>query len=387
MSVWEKRILIMKICIVSNSHHTSDVRMYYKIARSLAKLGEVYLISTSGVRNGNVNPYQVVVDTESNWYALFLLYKKAKKIKPDIVICVEPLTMFVGMALRRKLGTRVIFDVHEFFADAFSERSRPPFSWLLKALYLSFERWLQQRSDATIGVNDEILDQLVSSRQRDLAVTIPNYPVKNVWDYNCETPSELSTICEMNFDLIYVGGLTPARGVFKMLKSISLLKREFPGLNVLILGKFFSDEVQREFNTLINTLNLNAIIYYQNWIPAEKIGLLLKRSRVGLWIFNPQNRRMRKAIPLKVLEYFAAGLPVVSINTPLMRDLVEKNRIGICCEFQPDAIAKAAGEILRMSKSEYREMSQRASDLIENNYNWEAIEPRLFSVVKQLVPE
>ncbi|MBW6513143.1 MAG: glycosyltransferase family 4 protein [Candidatus Syntrophosphaera sp.] len=376
----------MKICIVSNSHHTTDVRLYYKMARSLAKQGEVHLICASGVRNDAVNPYQVVVDTESSWYALFLLYQKARKIKPDVVICVEPLTMFVGLALRRKLGTKVIFDVHEFFADAFSERSRPPFSWLLKTLYLGFERWLERRSDATIAVSDEILDQLVPSRLRDRAVTIPNYPVKNVWDYSCETPADLSTICSLNFDLIYIGGITPDRGVFKVLRSVSLLKREFPSLNVLILGKFFSDEVKREFDTLINTLSLNAIVYYQNWIPAEKIGLLLKRSRVGLWIFNPLNRRMRKAVPLKVLEYLAAGLPVISINTPLMRDLVEKNRVGLCCEFQPAAIANAAGELLRLKPSEYQEMSRRARDLIENNYNWEAIEPRLFSVVKQLVP-
>lgn len=374
----------MKICIVSNAHHTTDVRLYYKMALSLKKVGEVYLICSSGVRNPHVNPRQIVVDTESDWYALFLLYQQARKIKPDIVICVEPLTVFVGMALRRKLGCKVIFDVHEFYPDAFGEKFHAPFSWLAKLLYLGCERWLQQRADATTAVSDEILDQLIPRRQRDKAVTLPNYPVKNVWDYNCETPPEISTICEMNFDLIYIGGLTEDRGVFKILKSVSLLKQEFPQLNVLILGKFHSPAVEKEFNDTINARNLNAIIYYQNWIPAEKIGLLLKRSRVGLWLFNPQSKRMRRAVPLKVLEYFAAGLPVVSVNTPLMRDLVEKNRLGVCCEYQSAAIAKAIGELLRLDKEEYAAMSKRASDLIEYQYNWEAIEPRLLKLVQKL---
>lgn len=135
----------MKICIVSNSHHTTDVRLYYKMGLSLKKLGKVYLICTSGVRNSTINPYQLVVDTESQWNALRLLYEEAKRIRPDIVICVEPLTVFVGLALRRKLGTRVVFDVHEFFPDAFAERFHPPFSWLAKYLYLGLERWLQSR--------------------------------------------------------------------------------------------------------------------------------------------------------------------------------------------------------------------------------------------------
>jgi glycosyltransferase involved in cell wall biosynthesis len=377
----------MKICILSNSHHTTDVRLYYKIARSLAKLGEVHLICTTGVRNAVVNPYQDVVETESRRYALLLLYRKAVKIRPDIVVCVEPLTVLTGLALRRKLGCRVVFDVHEFFADAFAERFRPPFNWLMKALYLVFLRWLQSRVDATIGVSEEILDQLVKGPKRKNAVAIPNYPVKNVWDYTCETPMDLSAICEMNFDLIYIGGLTPDRGVFKILKSVSILKQEYPQLNVLILGKFFSEEVEKKFNSLLNEWNLNAIVYYQSWIPAEKIGLLLKRSRVGLWIFNPLNRRMSRAVPLKVLEYFAAGLPVVSMDTPLMRNLVEKNGLGYCCDFHAESIAQAVGRILGMKEDAYAAMSARCTELVETRYNWEAIEPDLLRVFQQLYPQ
>lgn len=93
---------------------------------------------------------------------------------------------------------------------------------------------------------------------------------------------------------------------------------------------------------------------------------------------------MKKAVPLKVLEYFAAGLPVVSINTPLMRKLVEKNGLGACCEYQSDSIAKAVASILRLKKSEYRLMSQRCSDLIEDKYNWDTIEPKLLALVGKI---
>lgn len=260
----------MKICIVSNSHHTTDVRLYYKMARSLAKLGEVYLICTSGVRNLAVNPYQDVVESESPWYALPLLYKKAKKLKPDLVFCVEPLTVLVGLRLRRKIKTRVVFDVHEFFPDAFAERFPAPLAWIMKFLYLGFERWLQRRVDATTAVSEQILDQLLPRSKRKNTVAIPNYPVKNVWNYNCETPMELSAICEMDFDLIYIGGLTPDRGIFKILKSVNVLKREFPTLNVLILGKFFDPEVEREFNEMLTQLSLNAMIYYQSGFPPKR---------------------------------------------------------------------------------------------------------------------
>ncbi len=379
--------LQMKICILSNAHPSDDVRLYYKMARSLARIALVHLICRSGVRNRAANPYQIVVSSDTKWGSLFRIYRKARKIRPDIAICVEPLTILAGMALKRKYGTKLVFDVHEFYPDAFAERFPAPFKWLMKNLYLGIERWLQARVDATIGVSDGILDQLVPSWQRDSAITIPNYPVKNVWDYSCETPSDISTLCETNFDLIYIGGITVDRGIFKILKSAWLLKRDFPSISVLILGKFFSSDLEKQFNAYINSHNLNAIIYYQSWLPAEKIGLLLKRSKVGLWLFNPQNRRMRKAVPLKVLEYFAAGLPVVSINTPLMRNLVEQNGAGLCSEYQSDSIAQAVAGILGLKKPEYEAMSRRAARLIEERYNWEALEPRLLDLVQKLAGE
>jgi len=374
----------MKICIVTNSHHSTDVRLYYKMALSLAKLGQVYLICTSGVRQHSTNPYQIVVDSESPRAALRQLYKEALRLRPDLVICVEPLTMLVGISLRKRLGCRLIMDIHEFFADAFGERFHPPFSWLMKLLYLMAERWLAGKADACIGVSEEILDQAVPGRKRKQAVAIPNFPVKNVWDYNCETPSELSLLCETNFDLIYIGGLTRDRGILRILQAISILRRDFPRLNVLILGKFHDPGVEKDFNTLVNDLNLTGIVYYQSWIPAEKIGLLLKRSRVGLWTFNPQSRRMGRAVPLKVLEYFAAGLPVVSTKTRLMRDLVEKNGIGELCEYNSQSIAKAAHKLLSLPEPEYKAMRDRAVDLIESRYNWEAVEPLLFDLIARL---
>ena len=86
----------MKICIVSNTHPTNDVRLYYKLAMSLAKQHEVYLITTNGIVNDTSNPYQMVVDVSSRHLAIWHLGKKVKELKPEIIICVEPLTLLIA---------------------------------------------------------------------------------------------------------------------------------------------------------------------------------------------------------------------------------------------------------------------------------------------------
>jgi len=371
----------MRICILSNAHPSNDVRLYYKLGMSLAKRHEVWLITATGQPNDRTNPYQVVVEPDTPRLALKHIYHEALRIKPDLVICVEPLTLFTGKALKRKLKCKVIFDVHEFYADAFGERF--PFFLRLpaKLAYLAILKHLQKSADAVIAVSSEVLTQLLGKDPAKRGTALPNYPVKNVWDYACDTPGALSQICEMHFDLIYVGGLTVARGIFKILKIATLLKEEFPQLKILILGKFFDAQVESEFNRSINDYNLNTVIYYQPWIPSEKIGLLLKRARFGLWLFNPHNRRFRLSTPLKVLEYLAAGLPVITVKTPLMKALIEHNKLGVLCPYQARQIANLTAKMLRLSESEYQDMSKRCLDMAESRFNWEALEPQLFAAI------
>jgi len=374
----------MKICIVSNTHPTNDVRLYYKLAMSLAKQNEVYLITTNGIVNDTSNPYQMVVDVSSRHLAIWHLGKKVKELKPEIIICVEPLTLLIAWVLKKKLKFRVIFDVHEFFAISFSERF-PRFFRLPAYLFYQLSlKQLMKIADAVFVVNQEMRNQLLGRNKRIPSLVLPNYPVKNVWDYECNIPGSLEQICEMNFDFIYIGGLTEDRGVFKILKMVSILKQDFPFLKVLIVGKFFKKEVEQRFNQSINDYNLNALIYYQSWIPAEKIGLLLKRSKFGLWIFNPKNKRLQLSTPLKVLEYLAAGLPVLTIKTPIMKALIEKNGLGICSAYQSKALADACAKLLNLKQSEYQAMSDKCIKLTENKFNWEALEPELFKIINGL---
>ena len=375
----------MKIVIVSNSHPTNDIRLYHKLSRSLAKIAEVWLLSTSGISNAEQNPFQAVVSSESKWFALYKLYVLAKRQKPDVVICVEPLTIFIGLRLQKKLRTKLVFDIHEFFADAYAERYPKLMRYPMYLSYLMLERWMLRRCDFAFAVNELILRQLSPKSDSTRELVVPNYPVKHVWDYNQEIPHTIESICKLSFDLIYIGGLTPDRGLFVLLDTINILKRDVSNLNVLIVGKFFDPALEQAFYDKINEYHLNSIIYYQSWLPPEKIGVLLKCAKIGLWIFNPANKRMYNALPLKVLEYLSAGLPVVSIKSPLMYAIIKQNNLGICTDYSPQSLAAAILSILRLPDQDFIELQKRCLAITVDRFNWEALEPAIFSAIKSLV--
>lgn len=373
----------MKICIISNSHLTGDVRLYHKLAKSLAQKAETYVLSGKGMINKELNPYQIIVDADSPNKILPSLYRECMRVKPDIVIPVEPLTVPVALLLRRRLGCRVIWDIHEFFAYAHGERYHLLLRPFVRFAYLRFQRMLARRVDGITAVNLSILQQLLPGKiSPKKHIVLPNYPVAGVWDGDQDIPHSLSDLCKMNFDLIYIGGISKDRGILQLLKAATLLKKDFPLLKILIVGRFANEKIQREFNSSVSNYNLNRTIFYQEWVPLEKVGLLLKRSRFGIWFFNPSNWRMPQHLPLKVLEYFAAGLPVISIKSSLMQGLIYHNDLGaLSPSFRAKDIALTILKMLRLTDKEYAEMSARCLEISNTRFVWESLEPALFGLI------
>ncbi|MBM4404047.1 MAG: glycosyltransferase, partial [Candidatus Cloacimonetes bacterium] len=317
----------MKICILTLDHPTNETRVYHKIALTLARIAEVAVISRMGISSLQSNPALYLTDTESKWSTLWALYRTCRRLKPDIVICIEPWTLVVGRALQKRIGARLVYDIHEYYADAFTERFSPGLAFLAQRFYLMLERRWCRHADLYIAVNKLIVKKLLTrQQQRSRSIIIPNYPAKDTWGEVCELGGSLQYLCETEFDLVYIGGLSNDHGTFKLLKAISLLKRELSWLKVLIVGRFHFPGDETRFFKELNDYNLNAIVFYQKWIAPDKIGVLLRRSKIGLWMFNPSNQRFRKAIPLKLLEYYAAGLPVIATRSVMMNELISQNK-------------------------------------------------------------
>jgi len=63
---------------------------------------------------------------------------------------------------------------------------------------------------------------------------------------------------------------------------------------------------------------------------------------------------MPQHLPLKVLEYFAAGLPVISIKSSLMQGLIYHNDLGaLSPSFRAKDIALTILKMLRLTDKEY----------------------------------
>jgi glycosyltransferase involved in cell wall biosynthesis len=130
---------------------------------------------------------------------------------------------------------------------------------------------------------------------------------------------------------------------------------------------------------------------YDGWVKVNELGFLgrdgvanvMSSSKAGIVTLHPIINYI-DALPVKMFEYMAAGLPVISSNIKLWKEIVEGNNCGICVNpFQPKEIANTI-EYMISHPNEAEAMGRNGKKAVLENYNWAIEEKKLFEVYKEL---
>jgi len=81
----------------------------------------------------------------------------------------------------------------------------------------------------------------------------------------------------------------------------------------------------------------------------------------------------------------AEGLPVIASNFDLWKEIVEKNKCGLCVNpLNPEEIAEAVKYILNNPK-EAEIMGKNGIKAVENKYNWGSESKKLINFYAELM--
>ncbi len=352
----------MKIALITISHRGDDPRLYDKIARSLTNVGEVRIFTPiSASSDGEITIQQV---DNTNRYTVFMsLYQQALSYHPRVVICVEPLSMLVGIALRMRLNCQLIYDCHEFFAQAFAQRFTGIIKKIAYASYYYFENILASRMNHCITVNDLLAERLKEANKQ--TIVCANYPRQD--GPVSDAPRE--------YDLIYVGGISADKGMLLYLEALHLLAdRE---IKMLFIGKFISQQDKELFKAKISELGLASQVSHIPWMAYEAVRNYLQKAKIGLCMHNPAVDRYQLALPLKLLDYLQNGLAVVTNKYPIIEKIINAYPAGICVPYHTVHLARAIKHLLSKPLDDYILAGQRAT---AECYNWEQEEKKLLEL-------
>ena len=295
-----------------------------------------------------------------------------RKQKPAIVHFHDPELMPLGMILKKLIGCKVIYDVHEdlpcqiLSKDWLPEIFRKPISWVMTGM-----EWFAARSfDAIVPATLKIAARFPINK----TVIIQNFPIIREISYSKPIPFR-----ERPKAFAYPGYISKIRGIFEVLQALNML-HDVEGIRLELAGEFITPDLEDEMRELPGW----ALVKYHGWITREQLVLLLGNVRAGLVLHHPVPNEI-DAQPIKLYEYMSAGLPVIASNFPRLKQIIEGAECGLLVNpMDPKAIAEAMRWILEHPK-EAEAMGQCGRQAVLREYNWDAEAVKLIDLYNKLL--
>ena len=345
----------------SLTNHGYDTHLVVADGNGNEVFGEVRIHDVGRASGGRFNR---MTETVNN------VFKQAKLLNAELYHLHDPELMPIALKLK-KLGKKVIFDAHE---DLPLQVLSKPYlnryvAKLISKMVGIYESYVCKRLDAVVTATPYIRNKFL--KDNDNSIDINNFPLLN----------ELSTLDTSNFSgrerCCYVGAITKVRGINEIISSLQLVDPKFK----LDLGGRFSEP---SLELLVKQQpGWNQVVDH-GWQDRAGIQSILQKSFAGLVTLHPIINYL-DALPVKMFEYMAAGIPVIASDIPLWREIIEESDCGVCVDpYSPKDIANAIeylGNNLEVAKT----MGENGRVAVLKKYNWSIEERKLVNLYRELL--
>ncbi len=387
-----------RVCHVIFEHSVFDGRVFYKEACSLARAGYDVVLLVPEVRKGWLGrQYEQWVppgETYERHGVRFETYRYPPRMpsmlgirrtaarrailaalhRIDPALChfhESGLIMETVPDVRRELpNVRIVFDYHEFFLHQL--RDRPDHPERITRFFPAEARLLES-VDGLITVSD-----FISQYYR----TLFDGPIATVM--NCQSaqlfpPSPEPRSPDGTFWVVHEGWMRFNRGLRLLVAAAA--KLEDPAIRFLLLGGLPGEELAW-FEQETARLGVRERFEVTGMLPYEEVPARLAPGAVGIHFV--QSRNSLTGVSNKLFNYLCCGLPILTLQHPVVGPLVGRADCGMVVP--PDAAAIAATlDAYRRDPLLWKRQSENARRLSAEELNWEQMEARLLALYDELL--
>lgn len=284
--------------------------------------------------------------------------------KYDIVHVHDLSLAKIGIWLKKQINTPVVLDLHENYPYLIKDAKHTQKG--LGRLLSDYKQWLQfekqiiPKADYVICVVEEMKQRLLQFDNRP-----KNYHIyQNVVNLKSINPYVEPQENDY-FKLIYIGGLTPARGIQTVIDAIALLLTNQFKIVFEIYGdgSFF-----KELKSQTSTLNLDKAVKFKGKIPQDQVFEKIQKSDAAI-IPHYKSVQNNCSSPNKLYQYLSTGRAVIASDCDSVRRVVEENGVGKTYKDKDQKDLAGVLEYLILNPKERIQLGKRGYQLVKDKFN------------------
>lgn len=184
--------------------------------------------------------------------------------------------------------------------------------------------------------------------------------------------------------LLYIGTLADWQGLDVLIKALpKILEQQTVRLHIIGRGR---SRQRKMLAKQIRKLGLEEYVIVEPAVPHHEIPALIAGADICVAPLGLNDRNVTQgACPIKVLEYMAAGRPLLASNMPIVRELVREDVDGLLFSpNDPEDLARQAMALLNDFELSKR-LAESASERALTRFTWHESQKKLLKVYEGLV--
>ncbi len=360
-----------RVVHISTAHPWNDARILYRECRGLAEAGfdvtlvcggdgDARMVEGVGIVEVPRSVSRLARMTVGAWRCTW----RALAMHPAL-IHIHDAELLVPALVARARGLPVVYDVHEDLPLQVMSKGwipswlRPSVSWVAGLT----ETVLARAMSGCCAATPHIAARFGRLRPTEVVQNFP--PTGEIAPRNAPEQASPETT------LVYMGGLTEARGIRVLVEAVGRANRQVP-VRLVLAGRFWP----REYESDLSRVPGWDRVTYVGWQDRAGIDRLIAGADIGMVVLLPEPNYL-EAYPTKLFEYMLGGIPVIASDFPLWREIVEAAKCGLLVDpGSPDAVASAIVSLVDDPDLTARMgAAGRAAALA--HYTWESQYPHL----------
>ena len=297
----------------------------------------------------------------------------ASEWQPDVIHAHDLITLPAAVKTARRLGARVVADLHEL-----EEHRNPPKSWFWRLWTRYHERRYIPQADEVIVVSNSAAQYLADSCKIEPPLVIFNAP---------EVSSERSSQRDVRRDLglssstplaVYVGGIGINRGVDQLVRAL----RDLPDFHLALVGPRKAQH-EETIRALAREFGHDDRIHILDPVPYQEVVPYISSADIGVYALQNVCLNHDYAMPNKIFEMTLAGLPVAVSNLTDMGRFIRYTGTGLTMdETDPRDIVRVMKDVYER-RDELRPSPSRLLELT-TEFSWRAQGKNLANLYNEL---